>query len=120
MEDSILKTVKEFILGNSDTDVFDTELIILINASFSTLYQMGISKENKPFKITGDTEIWSDVLDSEENYENVKEYVCIDVKIVFDPPTSSFVLEALKEIRKECAWRISATTDLKEEKTANE
>lgn len=114
MEDSILNTVKNFLLGTSSTDVFDAELIILINASFSALYQMGISKENKPFKITGDTENWSDILNTEQNYENVKEYVCIDVKIVFDPPTSSFVLEALKEIRKETGWRITATTDLLE------
>lgn len=120
MEDSILNTVKNFLLGTSSTDVFDAELIILINASFSALYQFGVSKDNKPFKISGETEKWSDVISSDDSYENAKEYVCIDVKIVFDPPTSSFVLEALKEIRKECAWRIAATTDLKEEKTGNE
>lgn len=120
MEDSILKSLKEMLLGNSDVEEFDTEIIMLINASFSTLFQLGISKDGKPFKISGVTEKWSDVLTDDNKYENVKQYIYVDVKIIFDPPSSSFVLEAYKEVKKEHAWRIAATTDLKEGGTSNE
>lgn len=42
----------------------------------------------------------------------VKETIYLDVRIVFDPPSSSIVMETMKEIRKENQWRIAAQVDM--------
>lgn len=111
MDESILTTIKNMLNIDSDITDFDSELIVLINSSFSTLFQLGIG-EDKPFRISGSSETWSQLLTKEYYLELVKETVYLDVRIVFDPPTSSIVLETMKEIRKENQWRIAAQVDM--------
>lgn len=111
MDESILTTIKNMLNIDSDITDFDSELIVLINSSFSTLFQLGIG-EDKPFRISGSSETWSQLLTKDYYLELVKETVYLDVRIVFDPPTSSIVLETMKEIRKENQWRIAAQVDM--------
>lgn len=113
MDESILKTIKSMLNVDSDITDFDQELIVLINASLSTLYQLGIG--TSPFKITGTDETWAQLLSEKDYYlESVKELIYLDVKLVFDPPTSSMVMDAYKEKRKEDQWRIAAQVDMEE------
>ena len=113
MDESILKTIKSMLNIEEDISDFDQDLIVLINSSLSTLYQLGIG--TIPFKITGTDETWSQLLDGKEYYlESAKELIYIDVKLVFDPPTSSMVMDAYKEKRKEDQWRIAAQVDMEE------
>lgn len=114
MEESILKTIKRLIFGVDVETADDSELIILINASLSKLYQLGIG--DKPFRITGESETWDTLLTKEEYLETIKEYIYIDVRLIFDPPTSSIVAETLKEIRKEDQWRIASEIDMSSQK----
>lgn len=119
MDESILKTIKSMLNVDSDITDFDQELIVLINASLSTLYQLGIG--TSPFKITGIDETWTQLLSEKDYYlESVKELVYLDVKLVFDPPTSSMVMDAYKEKRKEDQWRIAAQVDMEEENGSDE
>lgn len=111
MDESILTTIKNMLNIDSDITDFDSELIVLINSSLSTLFQLGIG-EDKPFRISGSSETWSQLLTKDYYLELVKETVYLDVRIVFDPPTSSIVLETMKEIRKENQWRIAAQVDM--------
>lgn len=114
MDESILKTIKSMLNIEEDISDFDQDLIVLINSSLSTLYQLGIG--TIPFKITGTDETWSQLLDGKEYYlESAKELIYIDVKLVFDPPLSSMVMDAYKEKRKEDQWRIAAQVDMEEE-----
>lgn len=113
MDESILKTIKSMLNVDSDITDFDQELIVLINASLSTLYQLGIG--TSPFKITGTDETWTQLLGEKDYYlESVKELIYLDVKLAFDPPTSSMVMDAYKEKRKEDQWRIAAQVDMEE------
>lgn len=113
MDESILKTIKSMLNIEEDISDFDQDLIVLINSSLSTLYQLGIG--TIPFKITGTDETWAQLLDGKEYYlESAKELIYIDVKLVFDPPTSSMVMDAYKEKRKEDQWRIAAQVDMEE------
>lgn len=41
----------------------------------------------------------------------IKNYVYLKVKLVFDPPTSSFVVESIKQSISEYEWRINAAVD---------
>lgn len=114
MDESILKTIKSMLNIDSDITDFDQELIVLINASLSTLYQLGIG--TAPFKIAGTDETWSQLLGEKDYYlESVKELIYIDVRLIFDPPLSSMVTDAYKERRREDQWRIAAQVDMEEE-----
>lgn len=111
--ESILKTIRAMLLsGESDITDFDTDLIVFINSSLNKLFQAGIKDGNKPFKISGDSETWEPIISKEEYLETIKEFIYLDVKIVFDPPTSSIVTDALKQKRDEDYWRITAQIDI--------
>ncbi len=105
MNESILETIKTMLGGAYESGAFDAELCVFINAALSALSQNGVGPANG-FKISGDSEVWSDFLgDGVDNLEFAKEYVYCRVRLSFDPPSSSFVVEALKEIEKEYFWR---------------
>ena len=113
MNEGILKTIKSMLNIEDDITDFDQDLIVLINSSLSTLYQLGIG--DTPFNITGTDETWTQLLGEKDYYlESVKELIYLDVKLVFDPPTSSMVMDAYKEKRKEDQWRIAAQVDMEE------
>lgn len=73
--------------------------------TFSVLHQIGVGPK-KAFRITDETKVWTDFTSDDERLEMVKEYVPQKVRLLFDPPTSSFVLEALKQIVSELEWRL--------------
>lgn len=107
--DSILISIKKM-LGIDETDeAFDLDLILLINAQFSVLYQLGVGRSG--FTITGSFETWDNYLSDFSNLEMIKAYIAIRVRLLFDPPTSSFVLDALKAKADEYEWRINVAVD---------
>lgn len=108
---SILKTVK-IGCNTDDHDHFDQELIMYTNSVLSVLTEIGVGPETG-FIITGEDETWEQLLtNNRDNMLNmVSAYVVMSVKLMFDPPTSSFVLESIKEKAKEYEWRIQAAID---------
>lgn len=104
-DESILMTVKKMLGLDSNYDAFDTDVIALINSSMMTLQQLGVGPK-EGFVVTGLREMWSDFLPSDTMLEGVKAYLYLSVKMVFDPPTSSFVMEAMKSQKEEMEWRI--------------
>ena len=46
-----------------------------------------------------------------ENLEAVKSYIYIKVKLLFDPPTSSAVMEAMNRIASEYEWRLNVEAE---------
>ena len=58
-------------------------------------------------------ETWDEYIDNDcENYEAVKTYVGLKVKMLFDPPTSSTLMTCLKEAIAECEWRLNFNAEL--------
>lgn len=108
-EDSILKTIKNVLLGNIEDDSFDQELILDTNLALNTLTQIGVGPE-EGFKITGDSEKWSDFF-TLSKLEMIKEYIVLKVRLIFDPPSNSFVHTAFSEQLKELEWRINIEVD---------
>ena len=107
---SILLSVKKMLGLDKDYDIFDPELIIYINTVFGTLHQLGVGPEEK-FTISGDSELWSDFTTEDEEFEEVKSYVYLRVRLLFDPPSSSFVLTSFKEQIKELEWRLQCKAE---------
>ena len=46
-----------------------------------------------------------------KDIQMIKSYIYLKVKLVFDPPTSSFVLDAYKNQISEYEWRMNVEVD---------
>ena len=114
--DSILNSIKKLLGGESNSSFFDDDLIIHINSAFTTLSQLGLGPK-EGFTISSDSDTWSDFIEDVTQHEWIKTYVYLKVKLIFDPPLNSSVLEAMKQTISEYEWRISVRveSDLKGE-----
>lgn len=110
--ESILISIKQ-LLGIDEAEThFDMDVIIHINSVFSILKQMGVGPEEK-FSIVDDKPVWSDFTGEDADYDEVKTYVYLKVKLIFDPPANSNVMNAMKEEIKELEWRLNVTASNK-------
>lgn len=95
MVDSILTTIKgQLGIAEAATD-FDQELIIHINTALMRVQQLGIGPSTG-FSITSASDEWADLLGDRTDLEGVKSYIYLKVRLVFDTPQSSFLVEAIK------------------------
>lgn len=111
LEENILSSIKKLLGLNDGVTVFDTDIVIHINTVFANLTQMGVGPQdnegkNIGFRISTGNEVWGDFTDNDILIENVKTYVYIKVKMVFDPPTSSALIDAYNAQAKELEWRL--------------
>lgn len=105
IQDNILKSIKILLGIQEDYDAFDNEIIYNINSAFMSLYQIGFG--SSPFSIKNKNEVWSDAIENDEFFESVKMYIFQKTKLGFDPPTSSFVLDSIKNQLQELEWRLN-------------
>lgn len=107
MEESILITIRQMIGPSASYDVFDLDLIININAAFSRLCQLGVGPLT-PFKIQDDTATWADFWDGLEGEmpDEVKQYIYLKTRMIFDTPASGTVANAFKEQIDMLEWTL--------------
>jgi hypothetical protein len=108
--DSILNTVKKALDVELDYMGFDDQLVTAINTALFDLNQLGIGP-TEGFSITGSDEIWTDLIGEAKNIESVKSYVGLKVKLLFDPPSSSFVLDSIDKTITQLGWRLMVQVD---------
>ena len=107
---SILNTIKKLLGIASDYKNFDTDIIININTVFMTLHQLGVGPKGG-FHIESDKEVWDDYISDENNLDAVRTYVYLKVKLLFDPPLSSTVMESFRQQIQEYEWRLNVQTE---------
>lgn len=117
--ESILNSIKKLLSIDEEETVFDTEIMIHINTVFSNLHQMGVGPETT-FSIFDNTSTWTDFTDGNPDYNNVKTYMYLKVKLIFDPPSSSSVMEAFKRQADELEWRLTVEASNKTMENNNE
>lgn len=111
---SILTYIKK-LLGPGETyEHFDPDIIMHINSTFGILYQLGVGPKDG-FSISDKNAVWTDFLEEGPNLEMVKTYIYQKVKLVFDPPISSIVVEAMKASINEFEWRLNNKHSFKSE-----
>lgn len=110
-EESILGTVKKSLGIEANVSEFDETLVMHINTALSVLAQLGVGPEDGLF-ITGSDITWKQLLGKNILLSLVKTYVCQKVRLIFDPPLTSSVLDAMERSLKEAEWRILAVTDI--------
>lgn len=108
MNGSILDDIKK-LLGES-YDHFDTDIILHINTAFSVLNQLGVGPET-PFRITDNSSRWSDFIQDIDSYNLIKDIVYLRVKLIFDAPSNSFLVDEMKKELEELEWRVNVMVD---------
>ncbi len=103
--DSILTSIKKHLGITEDYEHFDADIINHINSVFTILMQIGVGPENG-FKITDKSQVWSDFMPNDERLEFVKTYIEKRVKLMFDPPQSSAVIDVINRQIEELEWRL--------------
>lgn len=110
MNELILESVKKSIGGDVESNHFDPDLIMHINSVFSILRQMGAGPTSG-FRISTGTEEWKSFSTDEALLDLVKTYMCLKVRLLFDPPISSIVTDVMNREVAEYEWRISVHVD---------
>lgn len=107
-KDSILISIKKLLGISKDCTDFDTDIIIHINTTFMILNQLGVGEEG--FQIEDNSSTWDEFVNLEQ-LSAVKSYVHLKVKLLFDPPTNSFLVDAINESIRELEWRLNVKAE---------
>ena len=109
-EESILVYVKRLLGIQSDYNHFDPDIIYGVNAAFAVLTQLGVGPA-EGFMISDDTSKWSDFVADKSRLSLIKEYVCLRTRLLFDPPSSSALIDAMNKTVAEYEWRLYVASD---------
>lgn len=110
MHDSILLSIKKLLGIQEGYKFFDADIIMHINTVFVTLVQLGIGPPNG-FTIEDDFTSWYDYIGENKNYNLIKTYMYLKVRTLFDPPTSSVLMEIVNKNISELEWRITIESE---------
>lgn len=110
---SILNDVKHKIGPSEDYDYFDVDILDAINMTFAKLNQIGAGP-NSGFKVESEDTQWEDYTTNRVLLGFIQTYVFDNVRLIFDPPNSSYVLSSIKDRIEELTFRIQVEVDPKE------
>ncbi len=110
MESSILTSTKKILGVAANYTAFNLDIITHINSAFAILNQLGIGPV-MGFSIEDDTAVWTDLSLPQNQLSMVRTYIFIKTRMLFDPPTTSFLIEAMNNQIQEHEWRLSVFRD---------
>jgi hypothetical protein len=113
MEQSILKSTKKLLNVGDDDTSFDLDIVTYINLAFSDLTDLGVGPE-AGFVIEDETAQWDAYLPDEEDLVKlgkVKIIVWLRTRLLFDPPTSSYLLDTIQKQLQEQEWRLNVNCE---------
>lgn len=108
--ESILTSIKKLLGISEEYEHFDPDIIMHINSAFMILNQLGVGPE-EGFSIEDETSTWTDFVPDMTKVEAVKSYIHLKVKLLFDPPTSSAVIESYNRMINEFEWRLNVAAE---------
>jgi hypothetical protein len=108
--ESILTSIKKLLGIAEEYTHFDADLIMHINSVFSILTQIGVGPP-EGFSIKDESSVWGDFVPEKSKWELIKSYTYMKVKILFDPPLISSVIESMNRMISELEWRIQVAAD---------
>ena len=110
--DSILTSVKKLLGITEECTDFDADLIMHINSVLTILTQIGVG-HSEGFSIKDKDDYWKDFISDTTKFESVKSYVYMKVRLMFDPPSSSAVMESMNRMISELEWRLNVAAESK-------
>lgn len=106
VEQSILISTKKVLGIAADYTAFDLDILTHINTAFSTLTQLGIGP-SVGFIVEDEVTVWTDFIGADLRLHSVKSYVFLKVRMLFDPPQTSYLIEAMTHQIEEIEWRLN-------------
>ena len=113
--DDIITDVKQMLGASIYDDSFDVNIVIAINSALAVLSDIGISEADNVCLEIGDTATWDELLKGRTDIEYIKSYIYLKVKMLFDPPSSSALLDAYNRQIAEFEWRLNTKQSVKKE-----
>lgn len=112
MKDSenILTSIKKLLGIAKECTDFDIDIMMHINTVFMILNQLGVGPK-EGFRLEDKKETWDDYITEEDDLDAVKSYIHLKVKLMFDPPLNSAIIEAMKQTIDELEWRINVKAE---------
>lgn len=104
--ESILVSIKKTLGLDPDYEAFDLDVIMHINTAFSVLTGLGVGPPDG-FAISDDKALWSSYSGDMVRLASVKSYVFGKVRLLFDPPATSFAITAMERQVAEMEWRLN-------------
>lgn len=104
--DSILDSVKKVLGIDADYHAFDTDIVLHINSVLAILTQLGIGP-SVGFVIEDSTATWDEFLGTDPMLGLAKSYIYLRVRLLFDPPTTSYLVTSLEKQVEELGWRLN-------------
>lgn len=108
--DSILTSVKKALGIAEEYKHFDVDIIMHINSVFSILTQLGVGP-SEGFRIEDEYAEWSSFIEDRNEINSVKTYMYMKVRLLFDPPVGSAVLDSMTRLVNEFEWRLNVAVD---------
>ena len=106
MTDSILTSIKKNLGVPEDYEAFDQDIILYINSAISTLTQLGVGPD-EGFMIEDKTAVWDTFLGTDPRLNMAKTYIQLRVRMLFDPPQTSYLVEAMNKQIEQHEWRLN-------------
>ena len=108
--ESILNSIKKMLGPTEDYTHFDMDIIIHINSVFMILNQLGVGPD-KAYSISDASATWADFMPDDTMLQSIKSYMYLKAKMMFDPPSSSTIMESMKRQIDEFEWRLNVDAD---------
>lgn len=110
MTDSILNSTKKALGIDAAYTAFDVDILMHINTTFATLNQLGIGPDDG-FAITDASTTWDTYLEGDLKKNMAKTYMYMKVRMLFDPPTTSYLIAAWEKQILEYEWRLNVVRE---------
>lgn len=110
--ESILTSIKLLLGITEDYEAFDQQIIAHINSVFMILTQLGVGPP-EGFMITSKIDTWNEFVSDEKKMQLVKSYTYLKVKMLFDPPSTSAVMDSTNRMINEFEWRLNSQAESK-------
>jgi hypothetical protein len=110
VSDSILTSTKKILGIEEDYTAYDVDILMHINSVFSTLNQLGIGPVDG-FSIEDATPTWDAFLGTDLRLNSVKQYVYLRVRLLFDPPGTSYLVDSFEKQVRELEWRLNVVRE---------
>lgn len=107
---SVLDSVKKSLGFESEYEAFDPDVIMIINSAFGSLQQLAVGPKTG-FAIIDNSLMWSDYTSQVLLLGMVKQFVYMTSRLGFDPPATSFGIDAIKTQIAELTWRLNVMAE---------
>lgn len=107
--EKILSSIKQMLNVEQSITAFDSELIMFINSALAELVQGGVGPK-EGITIDGDT-TWDSFSSDGGVVNHSKMYVFCKTRLLWDPPSNSFICDGFSKQADEAYWRAYILAD---------